>query len=154
MAEQDFYEEEVQQEDQGARNPVRARMRELENEVKSLRQMKDEAEAAKKELAFVKAGIDLNSPMSKYFVKGYDGEISPDAIRAAAAEANLIQTAPSEQQVPKQEQAAWNRMGNAAAMGDVSEPVVDYAAKIASAKNEREVMELLAQAKANQSNII
>ena len=92
--------------------------------------------------------------MAKYFVKGYEGDFSPDAIRAAAAEANLIQSAPKQESVPKQEQAAWNRMGSAAAVGDVSEPVVDYAAKIASAKNEREVMELLAQARANQSNII
>lgn len=154
MAEQDFYEEEVQQEDQGARNPVRARMRELENEVKTLRQERAEAEAAKRELAFVKAGVDLNSPMAKYFVKGYEGDFSPDAIRAAAAEANLIQTATKQEQVPKQEQAAWGRMGSAAAVGDVSEPVVDYVSKLANAKNERELFEILAQAKANQTNII
>jgi hypothetical protein len=32
--------------------------------------------------------------------------------------------------------------------------VVDYAARMANAKSEAEVMELLAQARANQSNII
>ena len=66
MQEQDFYEEDnVQQEDQATKNPVRARMRELESEVKNLRQQADEAKSAQRELAFVKAGVDLSSGMSK-----------------------------------------------------------------------------------------
>jgi hypothetical protein len=45
-------------------------------------------------------------------------------------------------------------MGNAARVGDVGEPEVDFASRISNAKSEREVMELLAQARANQTNII
>jgi hypothetical protein len=45
-------------------------------------------------------------------------------------------------------------MGNAARVGDAGEPEVDFASRISNAKSEREVMELLAQARANQTNII
>ena len=147
MQEQDFYEEDnVQQEDQATKNPVRARMRELESEVKNLRQQADEAKSAQRELAFVKAGVDLSSGMSKYFVKAYDGELTPEAIRVAAAEANLIKN-----QEP-QEKQAWDRVSNASRVGDTSDAVVDYGARIANAKSEKEVMELLAQARMNQIN--
>ena len=45
-------------------------------------------------------------------------------------------------------------MGNAARLGEVGEAPVDFAARIANARSENEVMELLAQARANQTNII
>ena len=107
MQEQDFYEEDSVQEDQAAKNPVRARMRELESEVKSLRQQAEEAKSAQRELAFVKAGVDLSSGMSKYFVKAYDGDLTPEAIRVAAAEANLIKPQEIMQAAPQQEKQAW-----------------------------------------------
>ena len=153
MQEQDFYEEDnVQQEDQATKNPVRARMRELESEVKNLRQQADEAKSAQRELAFVKAGVDLSSGMSKYFVKAYDGELTPEAILVAAAEANLIKNQEPQQVMPSQEKQAWDRVGNASRVGDTSDAVVDYGARIANAKSEKEVMELLAQARMNQIN--
>lgn len=51
-----------------------------------------EAELAelRRELAFAKAGIPMDDPKMKYFVKGYDGEMEADAIRAAAAEAGFL----------------------------------------------------------------
>jgi hypothetical protein len=143
MQEQDFYEEDSVQEDQATKNPVRARMRELESEVKSLRQQAEEAKAAQRELAFVKAGVDLSSGMSKYFVK---------AIRVAAAEANLIKPQETVQAAPIQEKQAWDRVSNASRVGDTTEATVDYSTRIANAKSEREVMELLAQARMNQIN--
>jgi len=152
MQEQDFYEEDSVQEDQAAKNPVRARMRELESEVKSLRQQAEEAKSAQRELAFVKAGVDLSSGMSKYFVKAYDGDLTPEAIRVAAAEANLIKPQETMQAAPTQEKQAWDRVSNASRVGDTTEAAVDYSTRIANAKSEREVMELLAQARMNQIN--
>jgi DNA-binding NarL/FixJ family response regulator len=152
MQEQDFYEEDSVQEDQAGKNPVRARMRELESEVKVLRQQADEAKGAQRELAFVKAGVDLSSNMSKYFVKGYDGELTPEAIRAAATEANLIQNQAPQQVVPQQEKQAWDRVGGASRMGDSTDAVVDYVSKMANTKSEKEVMELLTQIRMNQTN--
>ncbi len=156
MSEQGFYEEEdVQDQVQQPRDPVRSHLKKLEQENKELRQLKADAEAAKKKLAFVEAGVDLSSPVAEYFVKGYDGEISADAIKSAASKLNLTpQSAPAPQAVQPAEQQAWNRMGNAARVGEVGEPQVDFAARIMNAKSEREVMELLSQARANQTNII
>ncbi len=52
---------------------------------------KSEAEAAKRELAFVKAGIDPDDPKAGYFVRGYQGDVEPSAIKAAAIEAGFLQ---------------------------------------------------------------
>lgn len=156
MSEQGFYEEEdVQDQVQQTRDPVRSHLKKLEQENKELRQLKADAEAAKKKLAFVEAGVDLSSPVAEYFIKGYDGEISAEAIKSAASKLNLTpQSAPAPQQVQPAEQQAWGRMGNAARVGEVGEPQVDFAARIMNARSENEVMELLAQARANQTNII
>ena len=110
MQEQDFYEEENVQDQQQQRDPVRSHLKKLEAENKELRQLKVEAEDAKKKLAFVEAGIDLASPMAKYFVKAYDGDMTAEAIQAAAQEAKLTQPKVQQaQSATPQEQQAWNR---------------------------------------------
>ena len=151
MSDANNYEfEEEMQDQQATKDPVRARMRELEKQVKAFEAKAKEAEAAQRELAFVKAGVDLNNPVAKYFVKGYDGELSPEAIREAAVEASLIPGSSS--QMPA-EQQAWKRVANAAQAGVTSEPPVDYAQRIKQAKNSDEVMQLLAQARAEAETI-
>jgi hypothetical protein len=144
MSESDFeFEDEAQ--DQATRNPVRARMRELEDRNKALEAQAKEAEAAKRELAFVKAGVNPDSAAAKWFVKGYDGEITAEAIRAAAEEASLI---PSEKKEVVAEQQAWNRVAQASRAGEASDVPVDYVQRFNNAKSADEVMALLAQARA------
>lgn len=144
MSESDFeFEDEAQ--DQATRNPVRARMRELEDRNKALEAQAKEAEAAKRELAFVKAGVDPDAAAAKYFVKGYDGELTVEAIRVAAEEANLI---PSQKKEVAAEQQAWNRVAQASRAGETSDAPVDYSQRINNAKSSEEVMALLAQARA------
>ena len=46
----------------------------------------DERDAAQRELAFLKAGVDAGSPIGKMFVKAYDGDLTAEAIKAAATE--------------------------------------------------------------------
>jgi len=76
------------------------------NSIQSLRKaanaakkLKAENVRIKRELAFAKAGIPLNDAKMNYFVKGYEGELEPDAIREAAVEAGflVVQDAPQEQ---------------------------------------------------------
>lgn len=137
--------------DQG-QDPVRAHMRKLEKELKAERAARAEAEAAKRELAFVKAGVPLDNPVAKYFIKGYDGEITPEAIRAAAEEANLVQ--PSKQaEETKAEQEIWGRISKAQRAGETSEPAEDWTAKINNARNQDEVMQLLAQMRQQAENL-
>ena len=145
MSESDFeFEDEAQ--DQAARkDPVRARMRELEQQVKAFEAKAKEAEAATRELAFVKAGVDPDSAAAKYFVKGYDGELTAEAIRAAAEEASLI---PSQKKEVVAEQQAWNRVAQASRAGETSDAPVDYVQRFNNAKSAEEVMALMAQARA------
>ncbi len=138
--------------DETPKDPVRARMRQLEKELKANQQALTEAEALKREYAFVKAGIPMDNPMAKYFVKGYEGEITPEAIRTAAEEARLIQVAADNAQA-KSEADAWNRVTRAQRAGETSEPVVDWNTKLNQARNSDEVMQILAQARQEAQNI-
>jgi hypothetical protein len=138
----EFYEDDDQPQES---NPVRARMKQLEKEAKDLRKQVAEAQAAQKELAFAKAGIDLNSPMAKYFVKGYDGELTPEAIRMAAEEAQLV--AP-QKQVEDTDKAGWQE-SNKIASGAVTAPnVPSWIDRINEANSESELLEIFAEAQA------
>jgi len=137
--------------EQTEKNPVRARMREMESELKTLREKAAEAEKLQRELAFSKAGIPMDSPMSKYFVKGYEGEFTPEAIRKAAEEANLVQ--PAKTTADDSEQKAWSRMQKASTSGETSDPIVDWNVKLNSARNQDEVMQIMAQMRQEAENI-
>jgi ribosomal protein L12E/L44/L45/RPP1/RPP2 len=140
---QDFYDEESGQQNAG-KNPLRQHIKELEKEVNDLRQLKAEAETAKRELAFAKAGIPMDSPIAKYFIKGYDGELTPEAIHEAATEAGLV--AQPKPNPLKQEAEAWARSNQVAAGINLSDEPVDWATRIANATSEKEVMEILSRA--------
>lgn len=67
------------------------------NSIQSLRRaanaakkLKAENARMKRELAFAKAGIPLTDPKMNYFVKGYEGDLEPEAIREAATEAGFL----------------------------------------------------------------
>ena len=135
---------EDEQEDQQSKDPVRAHLRKLEAENKRKDELLAEAEQARRELMFLKAGVNPDDPKAKYFVKGYDGELTVDAIRQAAEEASYI---PSQRKETQADAEAFGRMARAATFGETSEPVVDYAEKIRKAKSPDEVMQILAQAR-------
>lgn len=139
------FEDDVVNDQQQPKDPLRAHVRKLEAENKAYREKLAEAEEAKRELNFVKAGVDPTNPKYKYFVKGYDGDLSPEAIRQAAEEASLL---PSQNGEMASEQQSWNRVAQAAKAGQTSEPPVDYAQRISQAKSADEVMQLIAQARA------
>jgi hypothetical protein len=148
MSEFDNYDSEDQIEESETRNPVRARMKQLEKETAELRKQVAEAEAAKRELAFVKAGIDPLQPMTKYFVKAYDGDLNPEAIRQAAVEAQLI--SPPQNQPSADEMQAWQRTNKVAAGSQTSQPPVDWARRLNEATTPREVEQILSEARAAQ----
>lgn len=94
--------------------------------------------------AFRDAGIDPTDPQQKYFMRGYDGELTPEAIRTEAIQAGYL-TDPEAQQ-KGQELAGHDRMDAAAAgtQGQVPKDP-DLNAMIANAKDETEVLKILAQ---------
>lgn len=76
-----------------------------------------ERDDARKEVAFLRAGIDPTDVRLSYFTKGYEGDLKPDAIRQAAIDAGFIQPPPpSPEQVQAQQgQEAVGRVAGYAA---------------------------------------
>jgi hypothetical protein len=72
------------------------------------KKLESELQAAKRELAFLKAGINPEDPKMRYFVKGYEGDLSAEAVREAALEAGFLAsqqgTDPQQQAIASAEQ--------------------------------------------------
>ena len=133
-----------QTETEPTQNPVRARMKQLEKEARELRKQVAEFSATQRELAFVKAGIDPASPQAKYFVKGYDGDLTPEAIREAAVEAQLITPSASEDA----DKQAWKQSNRIAAGSESAPPPPSWNKRISEASSEQEVYDIFAEAQA------
>lgn len=87
----------------------RAEVRRFEKDRRELAQLREQLAAQSREAAFLRAGIPVDDPAAKYFVRGYDGELTVEAIKAAAVEARIIATtatSPEEQRAHEAAQAA------------------------------------------------
>ena len=65
---------------------------------------KQEAAALRRENAFLKAGVTIDDPKLAYFYKGYDGDLEPEKIKAAAVEAGFLSPDPAVVQEQMQQQ--------------------------------------------------
>lgn len=118
---------------------MREQIKSLEKQVKSAADP-EEVNALRREVVFLKAGIDPEAPKHKYFVKGYDGELTREAILAEAQAAGLIAAQEDPDAV---ELEAHDRM---AAANTGGAPKTDHIAAIRSATNEAEVIAAYQQA--------
>lgn len=66
-------------------------LKNLRSAANRAKKLEAELNQMKRQMAFYQAGISQDDPRMQYFVKGYDGELSADAIRSAATEAGFIQ---------------------------------------------------------------
>lgn len=90
--------------------------RKLEQDAAAGREAQEKAAKLERELAFAKAGIDPADPKMSYFVKGYDGEMTADAVKKAATEAGFIgQAAAPPAEPTAAEVAALDRVSQASA---------------------------------------
>lgn len=107
-------------------------IRSLRRAANAAKRLKAENAQMKRELAFAKAGIALDDPKMRYFVKGYDGELEADVIREAATEAGFIQVEQaSQEQAPDpnmQAAASAQQRVMAASAGATSEDISEEAA--------------------------
>ena len=147
--EEDFNEDDYDQ-PASETNPVRARMKQLEKEAKELRKQGAEFAVTQRELAFAKAGIDPASPQAKYFVKGYDGDLTPEAIRAAAEEAQLITPQPVQ---PDPDKAAWQQTNRIAAGAETASEGPSWVKRIRDASSAEEISNIFAEAQAQGINL-
>lgn len=90
----------------------------LRKQTQATKRAEAERDAAKREAAFLRAGIDPEDKRLGYFVKGYEGDLKADAIKQAAIEAGFIQAPPpdpaqqeAEQRSQEQQQAAQRIAG-------------------------------------------
>lgn len=141
----DDYSEDDFTEQESRTNPVRARMKQLEKENREKDALLAQLQAQAKELSFVKAGVDVADPKFKYFIKGYDGELTPEAIREAAQEAQLI--AP-QQQVADTDKQAWRETNRIAAGAESNPGPKGWIDRINEANSESEMMSIFAEAQA------
>lgn len=91
MATQDIQEHEIEEDEDGTqfvRIPVdQAKdLRKIAREREQHAAAAADGEKAKRELAFLKAGVNPDTPLGSMFARGYDGELTGEAIKAAAAE--------------------------------------------------------------------
>lgn len=150
MSEFDTYEDDDTVEQETGKNPIRAQLKRLEKENAELRKQTAQFAETQKKMAFMEAGIPLDSPMAKYFIKGYDGELTPEAIRVAAEEAQLV--APPTQQNEADRQG-WRETNRIAAGSEVSPEPAGWAKRIADAATEAELMDIFAEAHAAGVNL-
>lgn len=99
------------------------------------------AEAAERQLAFMKAGIP-DSPLANYFVETYSGDLSADAIKSKAAELGIIQASQEDQQ-RNEDIAANQRIANAEAGQQNPSPLPSLEDQIRAAGSQEELEALL-----------
>lgn len=123
---------------------VRQRMKQLEEEAEAGRQ-------AQRELAFRKAGVNLDDedPKVRFFVDKYDGKVEPEAISKLATDLGIV--APPAPVTPPAEQEGLARMTQVAAGGAAPPAVTDWVAEINKGQTTAEVKAVLAKAQAAQT---
>lgn len=72
------------------------------------------ADALARENAFLKAGVNPDDPKAKWLVKGYDGDLTPEAIKTAALEAGVLkaETGEARDEIPDEEKQAHERLAD------------------------------------------
>lgn len=101
------------------RNPVRDQLKRTEKERDQLRTEAEEGRTARRELAFVRAGLDPGDPRHAMFMKAYDGELDTEQIRSQAVEVGFLDAPGPSADAQAHAQAA------AMATGAMNAPVVD-----------------------------
>lgn len=99
--------------------------------------------AQDRELAFAKAKMDFDDPKLAYFMKGYDGELTTEAIRARA-EADGFLSSSEQGRQNANELTAQQRIANASS-GAADTPGPDFAQLVSEANSVEEVMKLAIQ---------
>ena len=145
MSENDYdeYSEDDQQERR--QDPVRAQLRKLEKEVREKNDLLSKYAEMERKMAFTEAGINASDPKFKYFIKGYDGEMTPEAISLAAQEAQLITPQGS---VSQEERSAWQQTNKIAAGAETASEGPSWIKRIQDAGSENEIAAIFAEAQA------
>jgi hypothetical protein len=138
MADEYEYDDDDDQGNQGGND----HLKELRRKARDADRLQAQLEAQARELAFAKAKLDLDDPKLKYFIKGYEGDLSPEAIREQAIADGFL--AKAEQPTPPQDLTAQQRIA-AASSGAGETPQPNLHELLSQANSPEEVMRLVAQ---------
>lgn len=149
MAYDDEYENDDEQESQGSRQldpNIRRQLREAEKMRKEYAELQLRLAEREKQDLFAEAGLPRDDS-TKYFRKGYDGELTVEAVQAEARKVGLLK-APStavEDESNADLLAAQRRVAGASigSSGDVSDPAKEFLTAIDGAKTEAEAMAIV-----------
>lgn len=133
----------VQLSTEGIAHIPRDQIRSMEDRAKTADDQTARAEAAERKLAFAEAGIDISDQRMAYFMKGYEGELDADKIKAEAAAAGFMAAPAGTQTTTQADEDAARAIqdaGNTAYSNPDGIPLEDA---IKGAKTEGEVMQLL-----------
>jgi hypothetical protein len=89
MPEYDENGNEIEPEDEGLRG-LRSAKKAAEDRAKAAEEQLIAAQGAQRELAAMKAGLDPDDKAASFFLKHYDGEFTPEAMKAAAVDAGVL----------------------------------------------------------------
>ena len=92
----------------------RREIRRFEKDRRELSKAQQERDDAVRQLVFARAGIDLDDPAAEWFLKGYDGEMTPDAVKTAAIKARLLRDGESGAPITSAEMQGHELMGRVA----------------------------------------
>lgn len=133
----------TQEDEQGGNADIRA----LRRAARERDDLQKQLAARDRELAFAKSGLDFSDPKLGYFIKGYEGDLTTEAIRQKAEEDGFLSKTSQSQQQPQtspQEVASQQRVQNASS-GAGETPPENFRDLIAQANSVEEVMELAAK---------
>ena len=105
---------EDQDDDSSTVRTLRKQLRKAKAEAKANGELAAAGQAAARKLALMDAGIDITTTVGKLFARSYDGELTPEAIKAAALEDGVIEET---KEVPAEEAQALQRMDQITAGG-------------------------------------
>lgn len=93
-------------------------IKKLRAEAEQAKTLQKELEAKERQIAFLQAGVDTSTKLGQMLMKTYDGEMTPEAIKAEAADIGLVES--SEQVVVEEvteEQTQYQQARNNLASG-------------------------------------
>lgn len=135
--------DEYEYEDDDDQDGGQDHLKELRRKAKSADKLQQMLDAKDRELAFARAKLDLDDPKLKYFIKGYEGELTPEAIREQAISDGFL---PAPEPKHSSDEMQGQQRIAAASSGAGETPKEDLNALIAQANSPEEVMKLVTQA--------
>lgn len=110
-----------------------AELRKLRKEQQRREELERKVADLERRDLFARAGVPVDDPGARYFVKAYDGELTAEAIKAAAVEARILQASGATPAEIAGHQAAQA----AAAGGTPPNAAPDYTARLAELAKKR-----------------